>query len=95
MQRFKDILDRRERLCMKIRSDVKVTVDACVQAWFYLETIGRQQDFRSYVLEEQIKEKEAKKERQAERSARARDQRRKDEDQRRQARLRYRYGYGY
>jgi len=95
LQRFKDILQRKERFCMKVRSDVKVTVDACVQAWFYLETIDQQPGFRVYVFQEQLKENEAKMKRQAERSAQARDERRKAELQRRQARLRYRYGYGY
>ena len=93
--RYKEILASRERLGKKIRKDVKVTVDACERAWFYLGEINRQQGFRAYVAQEQVKEDEAKMEARAERSAQQRDQRKKTEQERRQKRLRYKYGYGY
>jgi hypothetical protein len=95
LQSFKNILQRKERFSRKVRSDVKGTVDACVQAWYYLETIDQQQGFHAYMAQEVLKEEEAKAKARAERTARLREEHRQEEQQRRQNRLRYKYGYGY
>ncbi len=95
LQSFKNILQRKERFGRKVRTDVKVTVDACVQAWYYLETIDGQQGFRAYMAQEELKEKEAKKKGRAEKITQSREKRQQEEWQRRQYRLRNRYGYGY
>jgi len=95
LKRFMDILQRKERFSRKVRADVKVTVDACVQAWYYLDTIDGQRGFRAYVAQEELRKKEAKAKARTERTARLREERQEEERQRRQNRLRYRYGYGY
>lgn len=95
LQSFKNILQRKERFSRKVRADVKQTVDACVQAWYYLDTINQQQGFRAYMAQEVAQKNEAKARARAERTARLREERREEERQRRQERLRYRYGYGY
>jgi hypothetical protein len=95
LESFKKILQRKERFARKVRTDVKVTVDACVQAWYYLDTVDRQQGFCAYMAQEELKEKEAKAKERAEKITESREKRQQEEWQRRQYRLRNRYGYGY
>ena len=95
LQSFKNILQRKERFSRKVRADVKQTVDACVQAWYYLDTIDKQQGFRAYVAQEELNKKEAKAKERTEKIAESRANRKQEEWQRRQYRLRNRYGYGY
>jgi hypothetical protein len=79
LQRFKDILQSRERFCRDVRTDVKGIVDAGIRAWFYLGTIDRQQSFGVYLVQEESKRKEAQRKKRAERAAQAREQMRQDE----------------
>ena len=79
LQRFKEILQSRERFCRQVRADVKGIVEACIQAWFYLGTIDRQQGFGVYLVQEEGKRKEAQRKKRAERTAQVREQMRQDE----------------
>lgn len=79
LQRFKEILQDRERFCRKVRDDVKVIVDECIRAWFYLGTIDRQKAFGAYLVQAEAKRKEDYLKQRAERAAQVKEQMRRDE----------------
>jgi len=79
LERFKDILQSRERFCRQARADVKVIVDACIKAWLYLGTIDQQQGFGVYIVQQETKRKEDYLKKRAERAAQVKEQMRQDE----------------
>lgn len=79
LRRFQEILQSRERFGRKVRADIKVVVDRCVQGWFYLETIGQQHGFRLYVLEREAERKEDYLKKRAEWSAQVKEQMKQNE----------------
>ena len=79
LQRYQEILQSRERFGRKVRADIKVVVDRCVQGWCYLGTIKQQEGFRLYLMEREAKRKEDYLKKRAEWSAQVKEQMRKDE----------------
>ncbi len=108
LQSFKNIMNRREDFCRKIRRDFKRTLDNCVKAWLFLGSINEQETFRSYVVKEKAAVKAAKAQARSDRASATRDERdslRGDARRRRQQDsinlrhdrllLKYRYRYNY
>jgi hypothetical protein len=102
LRQYKAVLKNRENFLKKIRSDVNNQVEACLKAWFYLDTINQQTGFKLYRFQTVESERKSKEEKaaasRAEQGAEARQRRRdlKDEEtRRRQERLNRSYSNSY
>ena len=81
---FKNTLKKNEQLCIKVRKETLEVADKAVKAWLYLGTIGKQKEFRFYVIDQKQKQEQAREERhlaRQEQNRAARNQQRLDEQQ--------------
>lgn len=101
LESFKNILSRNEQFCMKVRKDTNDIVDKVVRSWIYLGMIGKQKDFRLYVVEQEKLKKETRDrqrqailEKQAEEARQRREMQKQTIWQERQNRLQNQYNQG-
>jgi hypothetical protein len=102
LEQFKAILDRKEKLAIKIREELEVQLKLAIKAWLYLGQIKKQDEFRAFVVQTKEKNKQemdAKRQQLLSDKTTADRTRREQEKQNiwqnRQDRLQNRYGYGY
>lgn len=103
LDQFKTILDRKEKFAMKVREDAEKYIQTAMKAWVYLGQLGKQEEFKTFIVrvrEDKKHELEARREEVSQENVAQARQRREQEKQNvwqnRQDRLMERYdNYGY